>query len=80
MKVRFELTDTFGGEANYSWVRREELKLPDGTGEALVNQLAREWAGWRGRRTTTELSNDTTIIRPRGLLQVLFVTWCTDDA
>jgi len=23
-----ELTDTFGGEANYSWVRRDQLALP----------------------------------------------------
>jgi hypothetical protein len=23
-----ELTDTFGGEANYSWVRRDQLELP----------------------------------------------------
>jgi hypothetical protein len=25
-----ELTDTFGGEANYSWIRRETLQLPAG--------------------------------------------------
>ena len=28
-KVFFELTDTFGGEANYGWVRRVEKAKED---------------------------------------------------
>lgn len=27
LNFEVELTDTFGGEANYSWVRRKNLKL-----------------------------------------------------
>lgn len=28
-KIYAELTDTFGGEANYCWVKRVELELPN---------------------------------------------------
>ena len=32
MKLSCELTDTFGGQANYSWVRRAEVELrPSGS-------------------------------------------------
>jgi hypothetical protein len=29
-EVECELTDTFGGEANYSWAKRETIELPVG--------------------------------------------------
>lgn len=40
-----EITDTFAGEANYSWVRRYQVKAQ--TMRGAVNKLAREiGAGW----------------------------------
>jgi len=40
-----EVTDTFGGEANYSWVRRYTYKAKSKLG--AIQQLAREHgAGW----------------------------------
>ena len=41
-----EITDTFGGEANYSWVKRYTVKA--NTMRGAVNHIAREHgAGWR---------------------------------
>jgi len=39
MKYEIELTDTFGGEANYCWVKRQEIEIPDDlSGRALVRR------------------------------------------
>lgn len=41
-----EITDTFGGEANYSWVHRYTFKAKSFQG--AVSKLARKYgAGWR---------------------------------
>lgn len=43
---KIEITDTFGGEANYSWVRRYEYRARSFRG--AMCKLAREYgAGWR---------------------------------
>jgi hypothetical protein len=76
MKLQFELTDTFGREANYSWVKRETIQVPDGTPDKLTIALAREWAGW-GVRSEIDRFNDsadTIALRPRGRCEVLFIT------
>jgi len=39
MTILFELTDTFGGEANYSWVRRATVKLDN---RATNRQILKE--------------------------------------
>ena len=45
-KFTVEVTDTFGGEANYSWVRRYTFTARSFRG--AVGMLAREYAtGWR---------------------------------
>jgi hypothetical protein len=48
MKANIEITDTFGGEANYAWVRRYTLDLPDMcTTDYAVRQVKRhiDWTG-----------------------------------
>lgn len=43
---QIEVTDTFGGEANYSWVRRHVVKAKSMRGAATM--LGRiEGSGWR---------------------------------
>ncbi len=72
--VQFEYTDTSGGEANYSWVRRSEEQFPaDITDRALVRR-AKAWAGLTGVRCTVSNMGDLIDIRPRGSCTVLFVS------
>lgn len=45
-KFKIEVTDTFGGEANYSWVRRYTIEAHNFRG--AICKLARQYgAGWR---------------------------------
>ena len=73
--MHFEMTDTFGGEANYSWVKRHTLQGHDTITRISAVRKAKEWAGWTGIRCQTEDNGDMLVIRPRGICQVLFVTW-----
>jgi len=40
--MRIEMTDTFGGESNYSWVKRAEVELPENCSNRQKLALVRE--------------------------------------
>ena len=44
MKAQYELTDTFAGEANYSWVKRTDVLLPDDKSILSIVRKAKAWA------------------------------------
>lgn len=78
MKLNFELTDTFAGEANYSWVRRGQKTLPgyDAPTERGIVKAAKAWAGWTGIYCNKFNHSDGVIeLRPRHIAQVLFITF-----
>lgn len=85
-----ELTDTFGGEANYSWVKRGTIAVPewdrfsdwDGNGrreprgyQAYVMREAKRKAGLTGVRGRTYAMGDGYEFRPYGMNVVLFVSY-----
>lgn len=74
LRIDVELTDTFGGEANYSWVRREKFTLPDNASDRLIMKRAKDavlLTGVRGRWTDY---GDQLTFRPYGRHMILFVT------
>jgi hypothetical protein len=77
MTLQIEHTDTFGGEANYCWVKRArinaDLKRP-----AIVRKV-KAWAGWTGHRCEVYDHGDMMEIRPRGICQIIFVNWIEDE-
>lgn len=77
MTIRFELTDLFGGEANYSWVRRHEFAPDKELSDRALVMKAKAWAGLTGIRCRTESYGDMIRIdaSPGGLLHVLFITF-----
>lgn len=75
MKTQFEYTDTFAGEANYSWVRRAEVELPDNASRLAVVRKAKQWAGINGTRARVTDYGDLLEIRPAGICAVLFVSF-----
>lgn len=86
-----ELTDTFGGEANYSWVKRARVTMPElthygydgSTNYAKVNKVynrelmkrAKAVVGLTGVRGVSTSYGDGLEFRPYGMAVVLFVNW-----
>ena len=81
MAFEVEHTDTFGGEANYCWVRRYTITPPDHIADD--RQKSRRWlvrqakalCGLTGVRSIVSDYGDMLEIRPRGICQVVFVNW-----
>jgi hypothetical protein len=68
-KYDIEITDTFGGEANYSWVRRETVTAKNMLG--AVNKIARSYgSGWRKDWD----ASDTSRYNLKGACICMFVT------
>jgi hypothetical protein len=68
-----EYTDTFGGEANYCWVRRATV---DGKGKRSILRRARAALGLTGvrGRITADFGDEWHWV-PRGCCTVLMVRW-----
>ena len=90
----YEYTDTFGGEANYCWVKRGKVCVPELThygydgahGYSKANKaqsrevvrLVKAELGLTGRPCEREQWGETEVIRPRNSATVIFVNYCED--
>lgn len=75
--IQYEVTDTFGGEANYSWVKRglaPSKESEDFSDLAAVRRVKRE-IGWNGVRCRVSNYGDIIELRPYGMCQVCFITF-----
>lgn len=89
-----EYTDTFGGEANYSWVQRHVVSMPElthygydgGTNYAKANKVyerelmkrAKAACGLTGVRGVTSWYGEQGEFRPYRSATVMFVTYRED--
>jgi hypothetical protein len=74
LTISCELTDLYCGEANYSWVKREELSLPDGSSDLSIMRAAKRALGLSGVRCRTESYGDSWALYPSGSLTVAFIS------
>lgn len=86
MPYAVEYTDTFGGEANYCWVRRSvvsgRMKTDDWDPkkeQQVVMRQAKRAMGLTGVRGVTTSYGDSYEFRPYGMCTVMFVNWIDDD-
>jgi hypothetical protein len=70
-----EHTDTFGRQANYSWVNRRNLALRHDLTQAGVMRHAKASVGLTGCRGRTYNHGDLIEFRPYGRCEVMFVTF-----
>lgn len=76
VKANVEVTDTFGGESNYSWVRRYSFLLTANMTDRQIVTRAKKAAGWTGLRCRKESwGGDMITLRPLGVCQVMFITF-----
>lgn len=69
-----EHTDTFGGEANYCWVNRSTIELPDTYKQSWIVRKVKEQVGWTGIRCSVSDWGSYLEIKPQGMCQVVFAT------
>lgn len=73
MKIAYEMTDTFGGEANYSWVRRGEVELPEGASDLMRVRRVKKALGLEGVRCKRADFGELIELRPVGACVVVFI-------
>ena len=71
---QFEATDTFGGEANYSWAQRAIFEMDASVSDKTLVRRAKKWAGINGVKSRVENYGDMLAIYPQGICQVIFVS------
>lgn len=67
-----EMTDTFGGEANYAWVKRGWFEAPDNASSRSLVMRAKKLHGVTGRHETDDFG-DEIVVRPRGMHVAIFI-------
>lgn len=70
-----EYTDTFGGDANYCWVKRAQLTSKPNETQRQIMRRAKAAIGLSGMRGKTYNFGDSYEFRPYGCSTVLFVTY-----
>jgi hypothetical protein len=91
-----EYTDTFGGEANYSWVKRTKIIMPEltrygydgATNYVKANRIferelmrrAKAAMGLTGIRGRVDSYGDTIEFRPYGSCTVMFISWYEESS
>lgn len=73
-----EATDTYAGEANYCWVKREVIKVPRGASRSLVLRRAKQAVSLNGVRGRVEDFGDSITFRPYRMAVVVFVNFKYD--
>ena len=73
MRWNAELTDTFGGEANYAWVRRDSFELPATASDRRIITTAKAALGLTGQRCRRFDYGEGFELRPVGSATVAFV-------
>lgn len=73
MTYEIEITDTYGGEANYSWVKRYSYQAKSFLG--AIGKLSREHGkGWRLDYSTGDMAR----YKLNGACIVAFITYSGD--
>jgi hypothetical protein len=70
--VEVEYTDTFGGEPNYCWVRREEFTLPHNLTNRAIMRRCKAAMGLTGQRGRSYSDGDSWEFRPAHSCTVMF--------
>ena len=67
-----EVTDTFGGEANYCWVYRYAIRTPDDISDLALVRRIKSVAGYSGIRGRATVMGDSVEIRFPACCVVIF--------
>ena len=74
MKYTIEYTDTYGGEANYGWVKRESFEVEGSLDDRMVVRKCKQLMGLQGVNCKREDLGEMIKLTPRGSNTVAFIT------
>ena len=75
--IQYEITDTFNGEANYSWVKRGKIYCKPGeevSDLAAVRRVKKE-IDWNGTPCRKENQGEDIALYPTGSCTVCFISF-----
>ena len=75
MQVQFELTDLFGDQANYSWVKRGTIDVPENATQVCIMRKVKRELDITGIRCRVSRIGDMWEFRPSGSLCIGFITF-----
>jgi len=75
VKFAVEYTDTFGGNANYSWVDRKIIEVPEDASDLTVVRRAKAAVGLSGVPCRREDFGGEFVLYPYGICTVCFINW-----
>jgi hypothetical protein len=76
MKINIEVTDTFGGEANYCWVKRQTIEADEKISDRAVIRRCKKAAEVNYRHRKTDFGDMIRLdFEPGGWLAVMFITF-----
>lgn len=75
MRVNVEYTDTFCGEANYSWVERASFDADEDASDLAIVRKAKAEIGLSGIPCNRDDFGDMIRLTPRGSARVVFITF-----
>jgi len=77
--IQWEITDTYGGEANYSWVKRGTIDTKEGEefSDLAAVRRVKKAIGWNGLKCRTDNYGDDIALHPVGMCQVCFISFHT---
>ena len=73
VKIQFVMTDTFAGEANYSWGRRGEIEVDENASETAIIRRVKSALGMSGIQCRKENLGEEIRLYPHGMCRVIFI-------
>lgn len=70
-----EYTDTFNGDANYSWVQRETIVIPENLSSTALIRRVKKQLGITVKHIKHEYSADDIRLDLIGCCRVIFITY-----
>lgn len=75
MQVHVEYTDTFSGEANYGWVKRATIEMPDNATDRMIMRAAKKEMQLSGMQGVTSNMGDCISFKPYASCTIMFITF-----
>jgi hypothetical protein len=77
VRINVELTDTFGGEANYCWVKRASFDVPANGTDRQAIRRAKALLGLSGIRHTKDSYGEGIVLNFPSHCMVAFLSYAT---